>query len=60
MTFQRECEKQDRPKCLIKHTKEAKNNEPATQQIQQTSSATNAPQTSSPPNEDATGKQKDI
>ena len=24
MTFQRECERQDRPKCLIKHTKEAK------------------------------------
>ena len=40
MTFQRECERQDRPKCLIKHAKEAKSNEPATQQIPQTSWAT--------------------
>ena len=31
MTFQRECERQDRPKCPIKHTKAAKSSEPITQ-----------------------------
>ena len=58
--FQRECERQDRPKYLIKHTKAAKSSETDTQQTPQTSSATNAPETSPPPNEDDDEKQENI
>ena len=61
MTFQRECERQDCPKCLIKHTKEAKSSEPATQKYHRHHrQRTPPPQTSIPPNEDATEKQENI
>ena len=43
MTFQRECERQDRPKCPIKYTKAAKSSESIAQQTAQTLAETNAP-----------------
>ena len=52
MTFQRECERQDRPKCPIKYTKAAKSSESIAQHTAQTLAETNAPQTSPLPKED--------
>ena len=60
MTFQRECERQDRPKCPIKHKKAVKNSESKAQHTAQFLAEINALQKSPLPREDQDKEQEKI